>query len=623
MSAPPNGVLFYEARAKPLSTIGLIQPGAYYQFYLTGTLTPAPVYANGSLTTPLSQTPGTGGTTAASDGRLLPIYLDPAITYRYQLYTFFGFLLEDVDPYIPVSVPSQAQIGQVLYPQSAAEIALTVVPTNFAYPPGHVYRYGTNTTPGTTDMTTAINTAANVCRQGGYTLQVPMEGKLLVSSSLNFSGCRVQGLGNAFDSTTGIQASSAQFDIITTTGFTIMDNIWVDGGWDGTTAGLSGDILSIKAVSPAHPYVNSFSNCNFQAAKKRGIYIERGGYTSLFHMHVLGCGLHGLQCIGVANTDPCTSIRDYGASQYGSTPYGYGIDLTNCSAMMFYGTIIEGTNGIRISDIGNRNLKFDGIYQEFNPVPTFTGQILGTTLTVSSPTTLAGLGIGSILSGSGVTANTVITGLITGTGGTGTYSVNNSQTVGPVTMTATILMYTNNAGGSGLTISNNEGIGMTMPFAPGIPSWGDWTNVYLNNNDGVQEGPVPFANKIFNNSSGASTISATGDVTVGQLSLIPGTWKLTGSVQTIISTGGGSATQLACQITTNSAASGLANSTSPLVEGAAQTQSFGVNQDARIQCDTIVQTFTSPTIYYLRAHIALSGTIAEGYAGNLRAELIG
>lgn len=162
MSAPPNGVLFYEPRAKPLSTTGQQQPGSYYQFYLTQTTTPTNVYADGGLVTPLSQTPGTGGTTAASDGRLVPIYLDPSVIYRVQLYSSFGVLLEDTDPFIPQALNSAGAIGKILYPQTPDELALGVTPTNFFYPAGYVDRYGTNTTPGTTDMTTAIQTAINV-----------------------------------------------------------------------------------------------------------------------------------------------------------------------------------------------------------------------------------------------------------------------------------------------------------------------------------------------------------------------------------------------------------------------------------------------------------------------------
>ena len=44
-------------------------------------------------------------------------------------------------------------------PQTAAELAAGVTPTNYEYEPGNVLRYGTNTTPGTTDMTTPIQDA--------------------------------------------------------------------------------------------------------------------------------------------------------------------------------------------------------------------------------------------------------------------------------------------------------------------------------------------------------------------------------------------------------------------------------------------------------------------------------
>ncbi len=60
-----------------------------------------------------------------------------------------------------------------------------------------------------------------------------------------------------------------------------------------------------------------------------------------------------------------------------------------------------------------------------------TASIAATTLTVTAAAGLAGyqLQIGSKIYGVGVTAGTVITGLGTGTGGIGTYTVNNSQAV--------------------------------------------------------------------------------------------------------------------------------------------------------------------------------------------------
>lgn len=67
----------------------------------------------------------------------------------------------------------------------------------------------------------------------------------------------------------------------------------------------------------------------------------------------------------------------------------------------------------------------------------FTGSISGTTLTISAVTN-GTLAVGQYISGSptAVSAGTQITALGTGSGGTGTYTVNNSQTVTSETMTA-------------------------------------------------------------------------------------------------------------------------------------------------------------------------------------------
>jgi hypothetical protein len=101
--ASPTGALFYDPRPKPLSTTGTFQPGAYYLFFLTGTTTPTNVFADGLLTTPLSQTPGATqpSCTADSTGRFNPIYMNPATIYRVQLFSATNVLQEDTDPYLP------------------------------------------------------------------------------------------------------------------------------------------------------------------------------------------------------------------------------------------------------------------------------------------------------------------------------------------------------------------------------------------------------------------------------------------------------------------------------------------------------------------------------------------
>src|SRR5271166_81168 len=69
-----------------------------------------------------------------------------------------------------------------------------------------------------------------------------------------------------------------------------------------------------------------------------------------------------------------------------------------------------------------------------NAIP-LTGSISGTTLTVSA-TPSGALGPGQTISGAGVASGTQITAFATGTGGAGTYTVNNSQTVASEAMTA-------------------------------------------------------------------------------------------------------------------------------------------------------------------------------------------
>jgi hypothetical protein len=65
----------------------------------------------------------------------------------------------------------------------------------------------------------------------------------------------------------------------------------------------------------------------------------------------------------------------------------------------------------------------------------FTASISGTTLNVSAVSS-GTLMVGSMVGGAGVAGQTTILALGSGTGGTGTYTVNNSQTVGPEAMTS-------------------------------------------------------------------------------------------------------------------------------------------------------------------------------------------
>lgn len=79
-------------------------------------------------------------------------------------------------------------------------------------------------------------------------------------------------------------------------------------------------------------------------------------------------------------------------------------------------------------DVGDKVMYADatGILSSLPPIVTFTGVIAVTTgiLTVSAASAGANLGVGTIITGTGVPGGTVITALGSGTGGDGTYQTN-------------------------------------------------------------------------------------------------------------------------------------------------------------------------------------------------------
>lgn len=96
---------------------------------------------------------------------------------------------------------------------------------------------------------------------------------------------------------------------------------------------------------------------------------------------------------------------------------------------------VEPTFATFLSNISGLTQKFYCCFDVLGDA-NFTGTIAGTTLTVSAVTS-GHLAVGQYITGTGVTINTMITALGTGAGGVGTYTVNNTQTVGSETMTST------------------------------------------------------------------------------------------------------------------------------------------------------------------------------------------
>jgi hypothetical protein len=161
-----------------------------------------------------------------------------------------------------------------------------------------------------------------------------------------------------------------------------------------------------------------------------------------------------------------------------------------------------------------------------------TGSISTTTLTITA-TTSGALAIGSIISGTGVTAGTTITAFGTGTGGNGTYTVSASQTVASTTITAGTITV---AGSSVATALTATAVGQ-VPFSTNGTSFTPTQKI-------VQGTAITTTTTSFTGAtSGASTTltasSVTGTIQVGQV--IAGTGLTAGTVITALGTGTGGA----------------------------------------------------------------------------------
>lgn len=181
-------MLYYTGRQRVVGLTNNLVENAKVSFYVTGTDTPAPVYTESTLTTAHTQP-----VRSNSAGFLPPIYLNPAITYKSITTDENDATLPDgtVDPLIQAAF-DQASIGGALNPQTLAEIAAGVEPTNLAYGavPEDVRRFGAVDTGGSTDSTAAIQDAIDALNSGsisGGAVVIPGDANSVYNISASIS----------------------------------------------------------------------------------------------------------------------------------------------------------------------------------------------------------------------------------------------------------------------------------------------------------------------------------------------------------------------------------------------------------------------------------------------------
>lgn len=261
--------LFQLPRSTAISNNLTLIAGAKVGFFLTTTSTPTNSYQDSALTTP-----HTNPVVADAAGRLPAIYLDPSIQYRI---TFTDS--ENVEIYPAIDPANDQILTQAIfnaylalsdpYKRTAAEIAAGVTPTNYAYREGHVLRYGTNTTPGTTDMTTAFQNAALVSLN-----PYAPPGLYLVTGSIPLRDNQHWSLDGARISITGTSVQvftvAAGIDDWSITGGSVI-------GDNGAAGATSGSAAGIKVIDSERWRVKDFTAQNI---KGWGILVQPGSSTS-------------------------------------------------------------------------------------------------------------------------------------------------------------------------------------------------------------------------------------------------------------------------------------------------------------------------------------------------------
>ena len=141
---------------------GVVLSGGKIYTYTAGTTTPVATYTSSTLVTPNANPIILG-----SNGRLpASCWVGAGITVKMVLQdssgnVISGGTIDNLQGINDFSSLTGANVGAALWPRTAAEIANSITPTNYAYAPGNVLRYGADPS-GAANSSTAISNACLV-----------------------------------------------------------------------------------------------------------------------------------------------------------------------------------------------------------------------------------------------------------------------------------------------------------------------------------------------------------------------------------------------------------------------------------------------------------------------------
>jgi hypothetical protein len=204
---------------------------------------------------------------------------------------------------------------------------------------------------GVNDDTSAIQATIAASVISGSAVYIPA-GTYKVSASLNATSVFIFGEGRK----SKIQATAAQFDVMTTSGQTVLQDFEINGGWNGATLGLTGNGITVTG------YDVKLQNVRVQFVKQHLIYCNNAGYMSIIACNCNAAGNSGLYIDSSAGLNSTTIHASH--SSVFSDCNGYGVVINSGNLITLENIICENTFGIALFGNTNRNINLIGVYQE-------------------------------------------------------------------------------------------------------------------------------------------------------------------------------------------------------------------------------------------------------------------
>jgi len=183
-----------------------------------------------------------------------------------------------------------------------AETTAGVTIVNFLYPEGYVLRYGTNTTPGTTDMTTAIQAAVDVMEANGAGDVILDNQIMLVSDTITVNGpIWLRGSGASFEQIFTASPTFAGSVIkLAASSFNSSSKGIIEFDYTGVGsearlhAGASNVLVFGNRGTAANPTDASATNINSFGI---GFHIKGARYVTLDHCFGVWCAEDGVKSV--------------------------------------------------------------------------------------------------------------------------------------------------------------------------------------------------------------------------------------------------------------------------------------------------------------------------------------